>query len=724
MAEPREPDTRPGPEDAAPTVFGAGNAVTRPLAPLEPRAPDEVVQRVERQNAETKPLAEPDPAGSAPAAGPIGDLPCVFGDYLLLEELARGGMGVVYKAQQSKLHRPVALKMIRAGHWASEQDVQRFYLEAEASARLDHPGIVPIHEVGTHAGQHFYSMALVEGGSLAVRLCKGPLPPREAASLVARVADAVAYAHAHGVVHRDLKPGNILLDWDGQPKVSDFGLAKVVATDSHLTMSGQVLGTPSYMAPEQATGKPSLVGPLADVYALGATLYCLLVGRPPFQAATMVETIQQVLEREPVAVRQLNPAVERDLETICHKCLQKEPGKRYADAQELAADLRRYLAGEPIHARPVSRGERVWRWCRRNPVVAGLGTGFILALLLGTIVSCYFAVQARHGEQRANANADRALLAQRLSERRLYVSRINLGQKAWRDGEIDLVEERLRQLEPTDSDSPDFRGFAWHFLRRLCHQELWTFEGHQAPVWSVAFSPDGRYIASAGGERFGQRGEVIVWSVITGKPVRRLPGPTGTAWSVAFNPTGSLLAVAGGELQADRNFRKSGVLILWDVARGKLVRTLAMPAALGAVAFSPDGRHLAAVSENDTITVWETATGQQRSSSGGVDISFRCLAFSRPDGKYLAFGEAHDAASGQPGRIRLWDWAKNKDAGTVPLGAVMGEQITALAYSPDGRWLAMAAAEPGAPAEVRLWDTIEKRPLRRLAAHTSAVRHL
>jgi serine/threonine protein kinase len=305
-----------------------------------------------------------------------GNLLRSFGDYELLQELARGGMGIVYKARQRKLNRLVALKMILAGQLASVADVQRFYTEARAAAHLDHPGIVPVYEVGEQQGQHFFSMGYVHGGSLAGRVKDGPLPPREAAGLVRKVAEAVAYAHGHGIIHRDLKPGNVLLDPDGQPKVTDFGLAKNLAGDSQLTGTGQVMGTPSYMPPEQAEGKFKEIGAAADIYSLGAILYCLLTGRPPFQAASVMETLKQVLEQEPVSPRELNPGVERDLETVCLKCLAKEPGKRYGSASLLSEDLRRFLGGEPILARPVGYLERAWRWCGRNPALAS-ATGLV-----------------------------------------------------------------------------------------------------------------------------------------------------------------------------------------------------------------------------------------------------------------------------------------------------------------------------------------------------------
>jgi hypothetical protein len=310
-----------------------------------------------------------------------------FGDYELIREIARGGMGVVFLARQISLNCPVALKMILADRLADEVDVKRFYTGAEAAANLDHPGIVPIYEVGQHEGQHYFSMGLVEGGSLAQRLGDGPLPPLQAAVLMAEVASAIEYAHSRGVIHRDLKPGNILLDQDGRPRVTDFGLAKKLGSDSELTGSGQVMGTPSYMSPEQARGNRGEIGTAADVYALGATLYALLTGRPPFQAATAMETLLQVVGEKPVPPSRLNAAISRDLETICMKCLEKAPYKRYTSARALARDLERYLSGHAIHARPVGTLEAVARWSipllLRHPAIAiWLGMGPLLILLI------------------------------------------------------------------------------------------------------------------------------------------------------------------------------------------------------------------------------------------------------------------------------------------------------------------------------------------------------
>jgi serine/threonine protein kinase len=273
-------------------------------------------------------------------------------------------MGVVYKARQSSLNRVVAVKMILSGHLASEADVRRFHTEAEAAANLDHPGIVPIYEVGLHEGQHYFSMAYITGESLAERLQRESLADYDAAGLVQAIAEAIQYAHERGVLHRDLKPANILQDEKGVVRVTDFGLAKRMEGDQQLTATGQALGTPSFMPPEQASGRRAAIGPAVDVYALGAILYAALTGRPPFQAETALDTLMQVLEREPTPLREVNADISPDLESICLKCLEKVPAQRYESAQELADELERFLNGEPIGARPLTAFGRVLRWRR------------------------------------------------------------------------------------------------------------------------------------------------------------------------------------------------------------------------------------------------------------------------------------------------------------------------------------------------------------------------
>ena len=321
--------------------------------------------------------------GEAPANPGLGTIR-YFGDYELLEEIARGGMGVVYKARQVSLNRIVALKMILAGQLASPADVKRFRTEAEAAANLQHPNIVAIHEVGEHDGHHFFSMDYVEGRDLGALLKNGPLPARPAASYVKIIAEAIHFAHQRGTLHRDVKPQNVLIDAADQPRITDFGLAKIMKEDGRMTQSGVIMGTPSYMPPEQACGRQGDIGPPSDVYSLGAMLYELLTGRPPFRGATAMDTLLEVIEAEPTAPRLLRVDIPPDLETICLKCLEKAPAARYPTAVALADELERFLHREPIQARPASAVRKVVSWARRHPqALAAVAALVIVALICG-----------------------------------------------------------------------------------------------------------------------------------------------------------------------------------------------------------------------------------------------------------------------------------------------------------------------------------------------------
>ncbi|WP_257459129.1 serine/threonine protein kinase [Archangium lipolyticum] len=389
---------------------------------------------------------EPEPPSSEPlpTAGERGSIR--FGEYELVERIARGGMGVVYKARQVRINRLVALKMIVDGELASDMEVYRFRAEAEAAALLDHPGIVPIYEVGEHEGRHYFTMKLMEGGSLADHLELLGGDQGRAAEWVAEVARAVHYGHQHGILHRDLKPANILLDANGKPHVGDFGVARHLEKDGGFTQTGMVVGTPAYMAPEQAAGRIRELTTAADVYSLGAILFELLAGRPPFVADSATGVLRQVLESEPVSLRSLRADVEPELETICLKCLEKDPARRYGSAEKLAKDLDRWRNGEPIHARRSGPLVRAWNWCRRHPLVAGGLAAVVWFLLIMSVVSFSIArTQERERRQevlRANAYAARTVAGTVLFQLAEY------GQAVERVAAEDWTRELLKRGDP------------------------------------------------------------------------------------------------------------------------------------------------------------------------------------------------------------------------------------------------------------------------------------
>ncbi len=693
--------SQPGPIAEAPTLSPA-SLPTAPIPGLEASAVHEAATVPPRVDATVNlgSSAPPRPEASEPTRIRY------FGDYEIESELARGGMGVVFRARQISLNRPVALKMILAGQLADATDVKRFYTEAEAAANLDHPGIVPIYEVGQHEGQHYFSMGFVEGQSLAQRLAAGPLPPREAAGLMVKVADAIEYAHQRGVIHRDLKPGNILLDRNGHPRVTDFGLAKRLQSDSGLTGSGQIMGTPSYMPPEQAGGNRGEVGPAADVYALGATLYALVTGRPPFQAATPMDTVIQVISDEPVPPRRLNPALERDLETICLKCLEKDPARRYPGAAALEEDLRRFLAGEPILARPVTGAERAIKWARRRPAIATLAglVALVTALGLGGVLWQWrAAVQARDIAESRRIEADgrrreaeQARAREReqteLAEQRLYDVRMNLVQRYWEDYNGALFLRNLYEELPARPDAADRRGFEWFYWRRKIASGHINLQTQGEFIRSVAFSPDGQRLAAASMD-----GTIPVWDVTTGR--KTVLTIARRAEIVAYRPDGGLLALSQ---------KRDGGVTAWDATTGKDAFAFGgFSVVLDSAVFSPDGRRVAACfAEYGPIKVWDTASGRETLALNRPTLRSAGLAFS-PDGRSLASADAD-------GIVRVYDAASGRET-----RALRGHRgvIYQVAFSPDGR----SVASCGADKTVRLWDAATGRETRTLKGHTQPV---
>ncbi len=688
----------------------------------------------------------PPAGGGAPADVPPAPARSV-GGYELLGEIGRGGMGVVYKARDRKLGRLVAVKMIRSAAHASPAEVARFLAEARAKALLDHPNVVPVYEVGEAEGLPYFVMALVEGGSLQQRLAAGPLPAGEAASLVRHVAGAVQHAHDRGVLHRDLKPSNILLQMgkgeggrgngDGSglhspletcvPKVTDFGLARL-AGEEGLTVTGEILGTPGYMPPEQAAGRTKEVGPHSDVYSLGAVLYGSLTGRPPFQAATVMETLLLVQDEDPVPPRRLNPAVPRDLEAVCLKCLEKEPARRYASAAGLAADLQRFLDGRPTLARPPGRVGRVWRWARRRPAWAALAAVSAAAVLTVAAGAVAYTLELRsHNAELADARArehrqrEATEARERLLQRQAYGDGIRRAAQSWENLRKQMedpdsgrpVPEVLSQLPPAEAymlPSPtgglaeDLRCFEWYHLRRA-GSGLRVLRGHRDDPADVTFSRDGRLALTAGGNDETAR----LWDVDAGKEIWRHRG-RGWVAAVALSPDGRYLALAGCAKQADWRGQERGDLQVWDRLAGVRVADPAFGAwCVRAVAFSPDGRTLAATGgapdQSGVLGVWEVGSWEQRRrrryAGPGTGLATG-LAFA-PDGRSLA--EALPDGPG-PAAIRIHEL----DTGRVKVLAsgAFTDPINRLAYAPDGRVL--ASGDNG--GRVVLWDVAGESPRR------------
>lgn len=658
---------------------------------------------------------------SAPRFAPLSRL----GDYEILAEIGRGGMGVVLKARHVKLGRIVALKMILGGPLAGQDDLARFETEAAAAAQLAHPGIVSLYEVGKYDNQPYFSMEYISGSSLGNLVVPGPLPSRRAAAYLESVARAVHFAHGRGILHRDLKPANILLDEHDQPRITDFGLAKLMASDSGQTRTGAVLGTPSYMSPEQAAGRKD-IGPASDIYSLGAILYELLTSRPPFRSETALATLAQVAEQEPVPPRLLNPAVDRELETICLKCLEKNPARRYASAEDLADDLARYLAGEPIAARRLGVLGRTVKWCRRQPATAALLFVSVTAVLGFTAFQWQVNIEERELREKAQEAVRLATVREEAMWYLLYLSQIRAAHTALENADLSRAEHLLNWKPRPHLSDP--RSWEWHFLRGRLGGRF-TLTAHTDRATAVAYRPDGKRLASAGGIPT-KPGEIKLWDTATGKLLATFKGHTDSITALAFHPLGRLLASAshdktvriwdveaGTELLTLRGhtgfvasvaFHPRQPLLasgsgdrsvrLWnydEYQKGKKEAVRTLSGALQevtSVAFSPDGEYLASGSRDTLVRLWHVATGGLKDTFKGHEGEVHCVAF-HPTGKLLASGGGKGSKRGE---VKFWDM----DNGALRFARFgLSDRILSLAFSRDGK-LAAASSD----GMLHLWD--------------------
>ncbi len=722
------------------------------LSSPEPGAPQGTANRsaVPGRLQASRTSAEGPPRESGCGGLAEGALPRRLGAYELVELIGRGGMGVVYKARQVSLDRYVAVKVLSLSAQVDKETLHRFRTEAVTAGSLQHPNIVAVHEVGLAEGQHYLVMDYVPGRTLTDLARDGPLPAKRAAQYLRTIAEAVHFAHERSILHRDLKPSNVLIDQSDQPRITDFGLAKRLETGGEVTLSGQVLGSPAYIPPEQASGQRGRIGRRSDVYALGAILYQLLTGRPPFVGETLADILRQVLNENPLRPRLLNPAVPQDLETVCLKCLEHEPDRRYPTAQALAEELGRWLDQKPILARPLGSTGRMWRWCRRKPALAGLIAGLVVAIVGGFLGIL--------------SQLERAKAAELTARRHAYAADMNLVQQALEDNDLGRARELLGRHRPSPSTishrpSTDLRGWEWRYLWARCRgEERFTLCQYSNAVSALAFSPGGKWLAVRW-----ENEVVALWDTTAKQQVAELPAPIGKTWrwrnkALAFSPQGDLLAWGSAEPNG------LPLVSLLDLSSKRQPPSLPHTNDVVSLAFSPDAKLLATLSTDGAVLVWDLASGQvvtdlisasirgtgeklpaanpvaatavaegaegpaepdslsaQKSVMRSQTLTDQCgcVLFS-PDGHWLAAGVPQPRVGLRDRRIRLWDWTARKEVEPLPLPAT-AEGVMALAFSTNSAWLAAGGAFEH--NEVYVWD-LATRTERRLLGHRGWVTSL